>query len=78
MYSHEQINELKSKIDYYEFYSKYLKDLPNNKQKVFVCCCFHNELKPSMQIDLKYGLWHCWGACNSGGDIFSFYQKYVL
>lgn len=76
MYSYEQINELKSKIDYYEFYSKYLKDLPNNKQKVFVCCCFHNEVKPSMQIDLKYGLWHCWGACNTGGDIFSFYQKF--
>ena len=75
VYSREQINELKSTIDYFEFYKKYLPDLTQRGRLAWCCCPFHNEQKPSFSIDVTYGLARCWGACNEGYDIFSFYQK---
>lgn len=75
LYTKEQISELKSKVDYYDFYSRYIENIPNNKSRVFVNCPFHQEQKPSFQIDLTYGIWRCWGE-NISGDIFTFYQKH--
>lgn len=76
IYSKEQINELKSKINYFEFYQKFLPDLTHRGKRCFARCCFHNETKPSLSIDTEYGLWRCWGSCNDYGDCFKFYQKY--
>lgn len=45
------------------------------KGKGFVCICpFHKDSHPSMQVSPDKGIAYCF-ACNSGGDIFSFYQK---
>ena len=60
LYTKEQISEVKSKVNYYDFYSKYIENIPNNKNRVFVNCPFHQEQKPSFQIDLTYGICvHC-------------------
>lgn len=75
LYTKEQINEIKSKVDYFNFYQKYIDGLQNNKTRIFVNCPFHLEQKPSFQIDLNYGIWKCWGE-NISGDIFYFYQKH--
>lgn len=74
-YSREQIDELKSKIDYEEFYRKYLPDLQQKGSKLWACCCWHQETKPSFCVDPELGLWRCFGACNEGGDVIKFYEK---
>lgn len=75
LYLKEAIQEIKNKVDYYEFYSKYINNIPTNRAKVFVPCVFHQEIKPSLQIDLETGMFRCWG-CQTYGDIFSFYMKF--
>ena len=45
------------------------------KGKHLKCLCpFHNDKHPSMLVSPDKGIAYCF-ACNSGGDIFSFYQQ---
>ena len=37
-------------------------------------CPFHNDSKPSLNVSPDKGIAYCF-ACQSGGDVFSFYQK---
>lgn len=47
----------------------------HKKGRQLKCVCpFHNDTNPSMLISPDKGIAYCF-ACNSGGDIFSFYQK---
>jgi DNA primase len=44
--------------------------------KAHKCICpFHNDTRPSMQIDRKWQNYHCW-ACGAKGDVFTFVEKY--
>jgi DNA primase len=36
------------------------------------CCPFHQERTPSFKVDPRRGLWRCYGACGTGGDVISF------
>ncbi len=47
----------------------------HKKGRSFVALCpFHNDSKPSLLVSPDKGIAYCF-ACQSGGDIFSFYQK---
>jgi DNA primase len=39
-------------------------------------CCWHKESTPSLSIDSKKGLYHCFG-CGKAGDHISFLQEHV-
>lgn len=38
-------------------------------------CPFHQEKTPSFTVNPEKGLWRCYGACQTGGDVFSFLMK---
>jgi DNA primase len=41
----------------------------------FVCVCpFHDDRRPSLQINPDRQIWKCW-VCDIGGDVFSFVMK---
>lgn len=76
VYSKEQLYELKSKIDWFEFYQKFLPELIQRGKLAWSTCPWHSETRPSFSIDTECGIWRCWGSCNIGGDCFKFYQKF--
>ena len=49
-------------------------ELRQKGRDLWGCCPFHHEKTPSFKVDPTTGLWHCFGACSEGGDVF----KYVM
>ena len=44
--------------------------------KLFKALCpFHNDTRPSLQIDRQWQNYHCW-ACQERGDVFDFVMKF--
>lgn len=53
---------------------EYVKLVPNGRE--FKCLCpFHDDSNPSMCVVPQKRMFHCF-VCNTGGDVFSFVQKY--
>ena len=65
--------EIKARLSIDELVGQYRQ--LTKKGRHFVCLCpFHNDTHPSMLVSPDKGIAYCF-ACNSGGDIFSFYQQ---
>lgn len=73
MFSHEQILDLKSKINYREFYRKFLQ-LHQRGKLLWAICPFHSDSNPSLSIVEETGVWKCW-VDNISGDCFDFYER---
>lgn len=39
------------------------------------CCPFHDDREPSLVISPKKNLWHCLGACQTGGTVIDWVMK---
>jgi DNA primase len=68
------IDEVKQKIDIVEIISQYVQ-LTKSGRTMRAPCPFHSEKKPSFFVYPEQQTWHCFGACNTGGDVFSFVMK---
>jgi DNA primase len=68
------IDEVKQKLDIVEVVSQYT-TLKKAGRNLSALCPFHTEKNPSFYVYPEQQSWHCFGACNTGGDVFSFIMR---
>jgi len=67
-------DEIKTKLDIVSYIQQYV-PLKKAGRSYKACCPFHVEKTPSFVVNPDTQSWRCFGACNEGGDLFSFAMK---
>ena len=68
------IDDIKNRLDILEVVSGYA-TLNRSGRSHKASCPFHQERTPSFYVFPDRQTWRCFGACATGGDIFSFIMR---
>ena len=69
------VKEIKQRADIVDVISYYLTSVQKKSKGYVAVCPFHDDHDPSMQISKDRQTFHCF-VCQTGGDVFTFVQKY--
>jgi len=69
------VDQIKSKLDIVEFLSSYI-TLKKTGRNFKALCPFHQEKTASFVVSPDRQIWHCFGACQDGGDVIRFLMKW--
>ena len=76
MISQQTIDAVLDRADIVTIVSEAVPDL-KRKGSTYVCCCpFHQEKTPSFHVSPARQTWHCFGACQEGGNVIKFVMKH--
>ena len=68
------VDEIKDRVDVVEFISQYV-PLQKAGRNYKGLCPFHADTTPSFVVFAEGQRWYCFGACATGGDVFTFLMK---
>src|SRR5574344_5028 len=74
MIGEKVIDDILSRADIVDVVSEFV-DLKHKGINYQACCPFHSEKTPSFFVNRERGTWHCFGSCDTGGNVISFVQK---
>ena len=69
------VKEIKQRADIVDVISYYCSSVQKKGKGYVAVCPFHDDHDPSMQISKERQTFHCF-VCQTGGDVFTFVQKY--
>jgi DNA primase len=69
------IDEIKDRLDVVEIIGESVKLRKSGKNYSGFCPFHPNTRTPAFAVFPESGTWRCFGACNEGGDVFSFLMK---
>ena len=74
MIDERSIEAVLNRVDIVDVVSRHV-DLKRKGSIWQACCPFHNERTPSFIVNPARNTWHCFGACQEGGNAISFLMK---
>lgn len=69
------VQEIKNKVEIASFIGSYI-SVKKTGRNYKALCPFHQEKSPSFVISSDRQIWHCFGACQEGGDVIQFLMKW--